>query len=138
VKAAFNRDDFRAAGHLARQFQGILVGFGARVDEEHRIQTEAAERCEFRGGALAYIQWHGIALEHELLRLLQQRLAPTRMTIAQRSDCMAAIQVQHLTAIGCVQIDAASAGDFQRKLCEHRRQMIVLCEIRRVTSLFVH
>src|SRR6185436_8853188 len=63
VKAAFDRNHLRAAGHLERELQRVLVRFRARVHEENGVEAEAAKRRETSCGAPAHVERHGIALE---------------------------------------------------------------------------
>ena len=125
VEAAFDRDDLRAAGHLERELQRVLVRFRARVDEEDRVEAEPAEFREPRRRATAHVERHRIALEAKRRAPApSQRLDPARMAIAKRRHGMTAVEIEHFAAAGRVQVHAARVAHFEMELREHRRQVI--------------
>src|SRR5690606_34291728 len=106
VKSALDRDHFRAACHLAGELERIFVRFRAGVHEENRVEPEAAEFRELRGGASPHVEGNGIALKAKRPCLRSERFDPARMTVAERGHSMSAIEVEHAASARRVQVHA--------------------------------
>jgi hypothetical protein len=115
VRAARDRE-----GHLER----VFVRLRATVDEEHTVEVQAREPDQPLRGAHAHIQRHGVALKAQGPGLLGERPRPHRVTVTERCDRMATVEVEHATAIAGVQPDAFGADHGQRILREHRCEEI--------------
>ncbi len=113
-----------AARHAERHLQCVLIGLGAAVDEEHGIKAQPREAHQPIRGAQAHVHGHRVALELAGTRLLGDRTGPARVTVAQRRDGMAAIQIQHAAPVAGVQPDAFGGNHRQRILGEDLGQMI--------------
>jgi hypothetical protein len=75
-------------------------------------------------GTRANFHGHGIGLEIHLSSLTAKRLCPALVTVTERCDGVAAVQIQHLAAVARMQPDAFGADDFDRILRVDRREPV--------------
>ena len=81
-------------------FDGIFIGFGAGVDEEHAVERTAGEFRESSGSAHSNVHRHGITLEITSLGLLRERARPARMFVAECGDRMTTVNPSARDAVG--------------------------------------
>ena len=123
MEPLFECDRIAAAGYFERQLERILIGFGAAVEPENSIQSQAHELRQPGGGALAYAQVQRIGLKRHLPRLALERGQPARVTVTQPGDRMAAVEIQNLAAVARVQPHAIAMRHLDRVLRKHLRQV---------------
>ncbi len=85
--------------HRAGHAQGVLVGFGARVDEEHPLERGRCDGHEFLRGLCAHLQRNGVALKQQALRLLPDRGNEPRVAVSQGGDGVPAVEVEYAPAV---------------------------------------
>ena len=124
MERAFDGHDTAAACHLESHAQGVFIGFGAGVHEEHAVEGWTGELHEPRCGAHAHVHRHGIALEVAGFRLAGESARPARVLVAECGDRVAAVEIEHAAAIARVQPDALGIDDLDGVLREHGSETI--------------
>ena len=96
VPAAPHRDDRLPPGVAPGQVQRVLVGFRARVAEEHPPERIRTQLRQLLGQALPLRQRHGGRVEQELRRLLGDGAHDVGMAVPGRGDRVTAVGIEPL------------------------------------------
>jgi hypothetical protein len=125
VKAAYNGRDLRSRSQSKCHLEGVFVGLGTAVDEEHARNRQLGKTYEPLGCARADLHRHCIRLEVARLRLVGERTREARMSVAQRGDRVSAIQIEYTLAAAVGKPDTLAGDHFNGILRKHRRKKIM-------------
>ena len=123
VEGVLDRDDLGAPGSRERELQRVLVRLGAAVHEEHALEAARRERGEPLGGLVADPHPNGVALKGEHAGLARDGLGDRVVTVAERRDRVAAVEIEHLPAVGVLEEDASAAHRLERQQRVHLVEM---------------
>ncbi len=124
VPTVLERDGLGAAGDLERKLQSVLIGLGAGIDEEHRIEAEIRELDQTRRGSCAHGERQRVGLKAHLPGLPLDRRHPARVTVPQAGDGVATVKIENLAAVARMQPHPLAMRDLDRELREDLREMV--------------
>src|SRR5690606_721409 len=87
--------------------------------EEHAVEAVGREARELLRRLMAHRERQNVALEMQRLRLAADRLGQPRMTVAERGDRVAAIEIQHPASVRVLEPGAFALDGGERQGREH-------------------
>ena len=99
VEGLVEADEARPSVVEGGQFQRVLVGFGAAVDEEQLIVVVAADLAQAFGQLLLQLVDDRVGVEAQRGHLLADHLHVVRVGMADGDDGVAAIEVKVFSAL---------------------------------------